>query len=92
MNTDSGFKSTCIINIIRDTDAVMQLRLPDRLCHSLINASLDIICSFCIETIEKVGLGRTPPPGNPQLCLIFLNGFIQSLFLQNHTHKILSLS
>lgn len=35
----------------------MQLWLPDRLCCSLINANLDIICGFCNETTEKVGLG-----------------------------------
>lgn len=75
---------------------VLQLWLPDRLCRSFIHASLDINCSFCNEPIEKVGPGWTPPPGNPQLCLIFLCGFIPAVcatrFLQNHTHKILFLS
>lgn len=51
---------------------VMQLRLSDEGCCSSTHANLDIICSFRNETIEKVGAGGTPPPGNPKAaCYLF---------------------
>lgn len=51
-----------------------------------INANLDIICSFCNETIEKVAAGRIPPPGNPKSAY-----YLFTSHFSPHSYKISSL-
>lgn len=62
---------------------VILLRLSDEV--SSINANLDIICSFCNETTEKVGAGSTPPPGHPKSAYYLFT----SHFPHIHTRSVL---